>query len=109
MSHPYPQKRSKPWEAQWNNDWGFVAEKYPVILTEIGFCGADDEGAHIPVISDESYGDAITKFTAEKGISWVVWVFNPQWAPRLFSDWNFTPSRQGKYFKKALIDANTKN
>lgn len=102
VSHPYPQKRNKPWEPQWTDDWGYVAEKYPVILTEIGFCGANDRGAHVPVISDESYGDAITKYTAEKGISYVVWVFDPQWAPQLFNDWNFTPSRQGVYFKKAL-------
>lgn len=108
VSHPYPQKRNKPWPEQWTKDWGFVAEKYPVMLTEIGFCGADDPGAHIPVISDESYGEAITAYTAEKGISWVVWVFDPRWAPPLFSDWNFTPSRQGRYFKKALQEANGK-
>src|SRR5690606_37706877 len=59
VSHPYPQKRQKPWENQWTEDWGYVAEKYPLILTEIGFCGPDDRGAHSPVISDESYGDAI--------------------------------------------------
>lgn len=108
VSHPYPQKRPKPWEKQWTLDWGYVAEKYPVILTEIGFSGANDVGAHVPVISDESYGDSITKYTAEKGISWLVWVFDPQWAPRMFSDWNFTPSRQGVYFKKALIEYNSK-
>lgn len=106
VSHPYPMKRQKPWEDQWTKDWGFVANKYPLILTEIGFSGANDVGAHNPVISDESYGDAITKYTAQKGISWVVWVFDPQWAPRLFTDWNFTPSRQGIYFKKALQTAN---
>jgi len=106
VSHPYPMKRNKPWEAQWTKDWGMMAETYPLILTEIGFCGADDVGAHVPVISDESYGDAITKYTAEKGISYVVWVFDPRWAPRLFSDWDFTPSRQGKYFKKAMQEAN---
>jgi endoglucanase len=102
VSHPYPMKRDKPWEEKWTNDWGFVAEKYPLLLTEIGFCGADDKGAHIPVISDESYGDAITKYCAEKGISYVVWVFDPNWSPMLISDWNFTPTRQGKYFKNAL-------
>ena len=102
VSHPYPMKRAKPWEEQWTKDWGFVAEKYPLVLTEIGFCGADDPGAHIPVISDESYGDAITAYCAAKGISYVVWVFDPRWAPSLFTDWNFTPTRQGKYFKKAL-------
>ena len=102
VSHPYPQKREKPWEPKWTSDWGFAAEKYPLMLTEIGFCGPDDRGAHIPVISDESYGDAITKYCKEKGISFTVWVFDPQWSPMLFSDWNFTPTRQGNYFKKAL-------
>jgi endoglucanase len=102
VSHPYPMKRDKPWERKWAADWGFVAEKYPLLLTEIGFCGADDRGAHIPVISDESYGDAITKYCSEKGISYVVWVFDPNWSPMLISDWNFTPTRQGKYFKKVM-------
>lgn len=103
VSHPYPMKRSQPWAEQWESDWGFVQEKYPVILTEIGFCGAEEAGAHIPVISDESYGDAITQYCEQKGISWVVWVFDPQWAPRLFTDWNYTPTRHGVYFKKALL------
>lgn len=102
VSHPYPMKREKPWEPKWTADWGFAAEKYPVILTEIGFCGADERGAHVPVISDESYGDAITKYCAERGISYTVWVYDPQWAPMLISDWNFTPTRQGRYFKNAL-------
>jgi aryl-phospho-beta-D-glucosidase BglC (GH1 family) len=104
VSHPYPMKRNKPWEAQWTKDWGFVKEKYPIILTEIGFCGEEEQGAHIPVISDESYGEAITKYCDEKGISWVVWVFDPQWAPRLYTNWEYTLTRQGKYFKKALLD-----
>ena len=102
VSHPYPMKREKPWEPKWTADWGYVAKKYPVILTEIGFCGADERGAHVPVISDESYGDAITKYADETGISYTVWVFDPQWAPMLISDWKFTPTRQGRYFKNAL-------
>ena len=106
VSHPYPMKRQKPWEEKWTADWGFAAEKYPVILTEIGFCGAEEKGAHVPVISDESYGDAITKYCDDKGISYTVWVFDPNWAPMLFSDWNYTPTRQGKYFKKALLKGN---
>jgi endoglucanase len=102
VSHPYPMKRQKPWEAQWTADWGFAARKYPVILTEIGFCGENERGAHVPVISDESYGDAITAYTRENGISYVVWVFDPQWAPMLIENWEFTPTRQGRYFKNAL-------
>jgi hypothetical protein len=104
VSHPYPMKREKPWQEKWTQDWGFVKDKYPLILTEIGFCGPEDPGAHIPVISDESYGDAITKYCDQKDISWVVWVFDPMWAPALYTDWNFTPTRHGVYFKKAMND-----
>jgi endoglucanase len=106
VSHPYPMKRPKPWEAKWTEDWGFAASKYPLMLSEIGFCGADDRGAHVPVISDESYGDAITQYCEKNGISYTVWVFDPQWAPMLINDWNFTPTRQGRYFKQALSKAN---
>jgi endoglucanase len=102
VSHPYPMKRPKPWEEKWTADWGFAAKKYPLILTEIGFCGENERGAHVPVISDESYGDAITKYTKENKISYVVWVFDPQWSPMLIENWQFTPTRQGRYFKAAL-------
>jgi endoglucanase len=102
VSHPYPQKRQKPWEPQWTKDWGYVAEKYPLILTEIGFSLKDEIGAHIPVIDDGSYGPAITKYCDDKGLSWVVWVFDNSWAPRLFTDWDFTTTTQGSFFKKAL-------
>lgn len=101
VSHPYPQKREKPWADKWTKDWGFMAEKYPLILTEIGFSGKEEKGAHIPVISDESYGDAITAYCKEKGISYTVWCFDPNWGPMLISDWNFNTTRQGKYFKEA--------
>lgn len=102
VSHPYPMKRQKPWEPQWTKDWGFAAEKYPLVLTEIGFCGEGERGAHVPVISDESYGDAITAYTRDRNISYVVWVFDPQWSPMLIENWDYTPTRQGRYFKNAL-------
>lgn len=70
-------KKPQPWEDKWTADWGFMAAKYPVILTEVGFCGADDVGAHIPVISDESYGDAMVAYCRNKGISLVAWVLIP--------------------------------
>lgn len=102
VSHPYPQKRPKPWPEKWTEDWGFVKEKYPVFLTEIGFAGEEERGAHVPVISDESYGDAITEYCDRRDISYVVWVFDPRWAPALFSDWEYTPTRHGAYFKRHL-------
>ena len=105
VSHPYPQKREKPWEEKWEKDFGFVAKKYPLICTEIGYCLEGERGAHIPVISDDSYGKQITKYFEERGISFTVWCFDPQWAPALFSDWNFTPTTQGTFFKRYMQQA----
>lgn len=102
ISHPYPMKREAPWEDQWQSDWGYVAEKYPVILTEIGFALPHEEGHHIPVIGDETYGEALDAFTKERGISWVVWCFDPDWSPFMFTDWDYTPTRQGAFYKKVL-------
>ena len=102
ISHPYPQKREAPWEEQWEADWGYVAENYPVFLTEVGFALPEEEGAHIPVKGDETYGKALVDFTKERGISWVVWCFDPDWSPYMFTDWDYTPTRQGIFFKEVM-------
>ncbi len=102
VSHPYPQKREAPWEEKWEADWGYVAETYPVVLTEIGFALPEEEGVHIPVHGDETYGKALVDFTAERGISWLVWCFDPDWSPYMFTDWDYTPTRQGIFFREVL-------
>lgn len=104
ISHPYPQKREAPWEEQWEADWGYVAESYPVFLTEVGFALPEEEGAHIPVKGDETYGKALVDFAKERGISWAVWCFDPDWSPYMFTDWDYTPTRQGIFFKKVMSE-----
>lgn len=102
VSHPYPQKTSAPYEKNWERDFGFVADKYPLFATELGFMSADDPGAHIPVISDEEYGKTIINYFKKKGISWTAWCFDPDWPPQLISDWNYTPTKQGEFFRKIM-------
>ena len=102
VCHPYPMKRPQPWEEQWEKDFGYVADTYPVICTEIGYCLENEPGAHIPVISTDVYGEHITKYLESKGISFTVWCFDPHWAPTLISDWDFTPTTQGRFFKQYL-------
>lgn len=102
VTHPYPMKREQPWEKQWEADWGYVADTYPVICTEMGFCLENELGAHIPVISTEVYGEHITKYLEEKGISFTVWCFDTTWSPTLIEDWDFTPTTQGRFFKAYL-------
>jgi hypothetical protein len=63
---------------------------------------ADAPGAHVPVVADERYGKAVTDYMAEKGISWTAWVFDPRWSPQLISDWDYTPTPQGTFFKSVL-------
>lgn len=106
VTHPYPQKREPPWEEQWQADWGFMAENYPVMATEFGFMSADAPGAHIPVIADPAYGEAIVRFYEERGISWIAWVFDPDWSPQLIEDWAFTPTPQGRFFRQELEELN---
>lgn len=106
VTHPYPQKREPPWEEKWEADWGFVAATYPIVATELGFMSEDGRGAHIPVIGDETYGEAIIGYFEKKGISWVAWVFDPVWSPQLIENWDFEPTRQGEFFKKKMTELN---
>ena len=63
---------------------------------------ASDKGAHIPVIDDGSYGSRITNYLGSKGISWVAWVFDPDWAPQLIKDWRYEPTLQGQHFRSVM-------
>lgn len=110
--HPYPQK-AKPQDptkanffAMWDKSWGYVADKYPMIATELGWAKETDYGAHVPVINnDGTYGPNIAEYMAKKGVSYTVWVFDPEWSPVMIKDWNFTPSEQGEFFRKEMLKA----
>jgi aryl-phospho-beta-D-glucosidase BglC (GH1 family) len=98
VTHPYPNKRSQPWEPKWEENFGFAAQHYPLIATEIGFNvrkGDPEDGA-------ENYGTRITKYLESNGISWLAWDFDPEWGPQLLSSWNYELTASGKFFKKAM-------
>ncbi|MDX1675926.1 MAG: cellulase family glycosylhydrolase, partial [Longimicrobiales bacterium] len=102
VTHPYPMKRPEPWEEHWQEDWGFLAERYPVIATELGFMSEDGPGAHVPVIADVDYGERIVDFMEARGISWVAWVFDPVWSPQMIESWDFEPTLQGRFFRERM-------
>ena len=105
VSHPYPQKVTPPFEHKWQRDFGFVAERYPLFVTEFGYMGADDPGAHTPTIADEEYGRAILDFLDARGASWAVWCFDPDWPPQLISDWHYQPTAAGEFFRQHMPEA----
>jgi endoglucanase len=103
VSHPYPQKTGEPLEKNWEEAFGFIAQKYPLFATEIGYMRSDEPGAHIPVENDDgTYGKRITDYLHKKGASWTAWCFHPQWSPQLVSDWDFTPTESGKHFRSVM-------
>ena len=106
VTHPYPQKREQNWEIAWQRDWGFVAEKYPMVATEFGFMDANDRGAHRPVVGDEKYGEAIIAFFEQRGISWTPWAFDVEWTPNLLNGWDYSVTRQGKFFREKMQELN---
>lgn len=76
VTHPYPQKREPPWEEKWEGDFGFVADTYPVFATEFGFMSEDGPRVH-------TFPSSVMRRT-----------------------WNFTPTRQGRFFKEKMMEPN---
>jgi aryl-phospho-beta-D-glucosidase BglC (GH1 family) len=98
VTHPYPHKRQPPYEPKWDEDFGFAAERYPVVATEFGFTlgkeGMADNG---------EYGKAIITYLERKHISWIGWVFDPLWHPSLITSWDdFDLTESGEFFKEAM-------
>ena len=95
VTHPYANKRPKPWEPKWEEDFGFAAAKYPIIATEIGFELRNGEK-----IDADHYGNRIVNYLESKGISWVAWDYDPEWGPRLLKSWNYDLTASGEFSSK---------
>lgn len=105
VSHPYPGKIKNPaeWAEKWTRDWGHLAAKHPVILTEIGFQLPGEEGGYDPITGPSEYAEVILDYCAKRGISYTLWCFDTGWVPKLIADWNFTPTKSGAIFKAAMV------
>jgi len=97
VTHPYAFKRPQPWEAKWEMDFGFAADTYPVVATEFG-----DARAGSPDSQQPAYGPSIIRYLESKGISWLVWCFDPEWGPTLISDWSYTLTPSGEFAKNIM-------
>ena len=96
--HPYAFKRAEPWEPRWEENITFAADNAPMIATEIGFDLKSGE-----VVDDQHYGNRITRFLEERGISWTAWAFDPEWGPTLLQSFDgFKLTGSGEFFKQAM-------
>jgi hypothetical protein len=70
----------------WDHDFGKVAARYPVVITEWGFI----DKKQTPNPSDSylsgdvgTYGDPLMSYLAKRGIGWVACWFDEQWQPAM--------------------------
>lgn len=99
VTHPYSNKRSRPWEPKWEEDFGFAAARYPVVATEFGGFAAPGASGDGPQVA---YGPAIIKYLESKGIGWMVWCFDPEWGPTLISNWDYKLTPSGEFARQAM-------
>jgi endoglucanase len=68
------------------------------VATEFGFGGFQG-------LTDENdYGNRIIGYLESKGISWMCWVFDPEWGPRMIKSWDtYELTDSGAFFKKAML------
>jgi len=98
VTHPYSNKRSKPWEPKWEENFGFAADRYPVIATEFGFMLRKGQE-----VEDDDYPKVIIRYLESKGIGWIAWVYDPQWHPQMLESWDtYELTGGGEFFKQAM-------
>lgn len=101
-THPWDWDSKQP--DSWEEDWGFLADSRPVIVSEFGDYSCNRGG----------YTSAVLDYADRKGLSWVAWAWiapapgdpDPQASicqyPMLLADWGGTPSATGQVVKDRL-------
>jgi endoglucanase len=98
VTHPYATKRKPPWLPKWEENFGFAADRYPVIATEFGFDINEGE-----TLGEDHFGNIIINYLEERKISWLAWVFDPDWTPSMLKSWDtYELTGSGEFFKKTL-------
>lgn len=101
VTHPYPGKNKAPREAHWEEHFGFLADRFPIVATEIGF--TYDENGDVPLPDDGIYTKTILPYLAKHRISWCAWVFDPNWGPPMLKNWDAEPTAEGVFWRDALL------
>lgn len=98
VTHPYANKRPKPWEPKWEENFGFAAGRYPILATEFGL--SMPKGT---MVKEGDYGKVIITYLEGKGIGWLGWVFDPEWGPNMLQSWDtYELTGGGEFFKQAM-------
>jgi hypothetical protein len=87
-SHVYP------WKSGWQRAFLDVAERYPVLLGEVGAQDTpmdfETEESFVP---PEEWVPDILGVIQDRRLNWTAWCFHPKSSPCLITGWNYTPTR----------------
>jgi endoglucanase len=50
----------------------------------------------------DHYGNQIIDYLEGKGISWTIWVYDPEWGGGKIKSWNYEPTEGMKFFSEAM-------
>ena len=100
VAHPYPGKCDPPRELHWEKHFGFLADRYPIFVTETGYYPEGDE-EHF--VDDGTFRNGLLNYLDKKKISWCVWVFDPNWSPSLIKNYKYEPTHSGAFFRNAML------
>jgi hypothetical protein len=105
VAHIYPNQvpEGEDQVSEWERLFGFLAETYPVIVSEWGF--QEDGKEELSRGTLEGYGRPFLDYLDEKNIHWTAFVYHPfDMEPAMVeSDWT-TLTEFGEFVKKRLQD-----
>jgi hypothetical protein len=93
--HIYPEKN---WQHSWDEAFGDVSQKIPILVGEVGFKQDDTNFDALKA----SYGIPLMDYLESKQIGWLAWVFGSEWGFKLIEDRTFAPTRVGEFFKSRM-------
>ena len=87
-----------PWKKQWDLRVGQIAEKYPILVGEVG-CepGGKNENPY-------TWGPDMLGYIQKHQLNWTAWSFHTGASPRVLQDWKYTPTPYwGAFVRSALL------
>jgi hypothetical protein len=95
-----------PWKKGWQEKFLTVAEKYPIIVTEIGCPQKWEDFSFIPASQRyplDGWSEDVIGMIQKYKLHWTGFSFHPHCGPMVISDWNYTPTPYwGVFVKQAL-------
>ena len=80
-----------PWKSNWQKSFLDAAEKYPILVGEVG-CQPDKMPWETVLVDPHTWYPDMLGCIQKYRLNWTAWCFHPSSSPCLISDWDYTPT-----------------